>query len=49
MVDKKPRYRVTDVRAYIMFGDVRVDSGKLVPETCEVEDWLVDRGWVEEK
>ncbi len=31
MADKKqPRYRVTDKRAYIKFGDVQVDAGDLV-------------------
>ncbi len=50
MVDRKqPRYRVTDKRAYIKFGDVQVDAGDLVPVGVEVEDWLVDSGWVVEE
>ena len=44
----KPRYRVTDVRPYIKFGLLRVDSGDLIPKKVKVEDWLVDVGWVEE-
>ena len=50
MVDRKqPSYRVTDKRAYIKFGDVQVDAGDLVPAGVEVEDWLVDSGWVVEE
>ena len=51
MADKKKqlRYRVTDKRAYIKFGDVRVDAGNLVPTDVDVEDWLVDSGWVVEE
>jgi hypothetical protein len=46
---KKPRYRVTDTRAYILFdGDTRVDAGNLVPKDVEVEDWLIEREWVVE-
>jgi len=43
------RYRVTDVRAYINFDGVVVASGNLVPKEIEVEEWLVEAGWVEEK
>ena len=43
-----PRYRVTDKRAYIDFNGTIVEAGKLVPKDIEVEDWLVDVGWVEE-
>ena len=50
MADKKnPRYRVTDKRAYIKFGNIQVDAGNLVPIDVEVEDWLVDSGWVVEE
>ncbi len=50
MADRKqPRYRVTDKRAYIKFGDVQVDAGDLVPAGVEVEDWLVDSGWAVEE
>jgi len=53
MADKKPknvkpRYRVTDVRPYIKFGQLRVDTGNIIPKKVRVEDWLVDCGWVEE-
>ena len=46
---KQPRYRVTDKRAYVKFGDVQVDAGNLVPVGVDVEDWLVDVGWVVEE
>lgn len=46
MADKK-RYRVVG-RDYVVFDDVKVPIGKLIPETVEVEEWLLDRGWVEE-
>ena len=51
MTDKKKqlRYRVTDVRDYIKFGDIKVDAGDLVPPGVEVETWLVDSGWVVEE
>ena len=51
MADKpatKIRYRVTDVRPYIVFGHTKVDAGNLVPEKIVVEDWLIDSEWVEE-
>ncbi len=44
----KPIYRVTDVRPYIKFGLLRIDSGNIIPKKVKVEDWLVDVGWVEE-
>ncbi len=44
----KPRYRVTDVRPYIKFGQLLIESGNLIPYKVKVEDWLVDVGWVEE-
>lgn len=45
-----PRYRVTDMREYIQFADgTIVEAGKLVPKDVEVDGWLVDVGWVEEK
>ncbi len=44
----KPRYRVTDVRPYIKFGQLRVETGNIIPKKIRVEDWLVDCGWVEE-
>ncbi len=44
----KPRYRVTDVRPYIKFGQLRIETGNIIPKKVRVEDWLVDAGWVEE-
>ncbi len=44
----KPRYRVTDVRPYIKFGLLLIESGNIIPQKVKVEDWLVDVGWVEE-
>ena len=50
MADKKPRYRVTEVREYIKLSDDTViEAGKLIPKDVEVEDWLVDIGWVKEE
>lgn len=45
----EPRYRVTEKRAYIVFPDgTQVKAGHLVPKDTEVEDWLIEAGWVEE-
>ena len=42
------RYRVVG-KDYVVFdGGIKVKLGKLVPKDVEVEDWLVDHGWVEE-
>ncbi len=42
------RYRVVG-RDYVKFADgTKVRKGNLVPKDIEVEDWLVDAGWVEE-
>lgn len=49
MTDKKPRYRVTDKREYVVFGGTIVKAGNLVPKDIEVEAWLIDAGWVEEE
>lgn len=49
MVEKKTRYRVTDKREYINFDGTIVEAGDLVPKEVEVEEWLVDAGWVKEE
>lgn len=50
MPETKPRYRVTDKRDYIEFPDgTRVESGKLIPAKQEIEEWLIDVGWVTEE
>ena len=47
---KEPRYRVTDKRDYIEFPDgTKVQAGNLIPKGVDVEDWLVDVGWVVEE
>jgi hypothetical protein len=49
-MSKKPtRYRVAEMREYLRFPDgTLVEKGKLIPKDVEVEDWLVDLGWVVE-
>ena len=51
MADKKePRYRVTEVREYLKLSDdTVVKAGSLIPKGVEVEDWLIDLGWVKEE